>query len=350
MYKKIIFLCLLFFGTSTAVGELSAHTGTAASLPAQPVSRVNLVWQPTFEAENNLSALPVQPGVNTASPCWFSIVNEAGLIKSDVDETYIAAAKARGYRLWPLIDSGFDADRMHELLNNDTARHYVVQQLLFYTERYGFDGINLDFENIYDEDRDQLTLFVREITMALRAEGKTVSIDVTVPSTTPNWSPCYDREALAQIVDYVMLMAYDEHWRTSPVSGSVASLGWVENGIIATMQQQVPPEKLVLGIPLYMRLWTECQGKVSARTLTMPAAQALIKEKGLSPQWQADQGQYYFEYNEAGRRYRVWQEDERSLASKVALVKKYNLAGIASWRKGFESPEVWPVLAAGMAE
>ena len=171
MYKKIIFLCLLFFGTSTAVGELSAHTGTAASLPAQPVSRVNLVWQPTFEAENNLSALPVQPGVNTASPCWFSIVNEAGLIKSDVDETYIAAAKARGYRLWPLIDSGFDADRMHELLNNDTARHYVVQQLLFYTERYGFDGINLDFENIADEDRDLLTRFTADISAACTASS-----------------------------------------------------------------------------------------------------------------------------------------------------------------------------------
>ena len=350
MYKKIIFLCLLLFGTSTAVGELAAHTGRTDFLPDKPAPRVNLVWQPTFEAENNLSALPVQPGVNTASPCWFSIVNEAGLIKSDVDETYIAAAKEKGYRLWPLIDSGFDADRMHALLINDKARHYVVQQLLFYTERYGFDGINLDFENIYDDDRDQLTLFVREITMALRAEGKTVSIDVTVPSTTPNWSPCYDREALAQIVDYVMLMAYDEHWRTSPVSGSVASLGWVENGILATMQQQVPAEKLVLGIPLYMRLWTEYQGKVSARTLTMPAAQALIKEKGLMPQWQADQGQYYFEYSEAGQRYRVWQEDERSLAGKVALVKKYNLAGIASWRKGFESPGVWPVLAAGMEE
>ena len=349
MYKKIIFLCLLLFGTSTAVGELAAHTGQTDFLPDKPSSRVNLVWQPTFEAENNLSVLPVQPGVNTASPCWFSIVNENGLIKSDADETYIAAAKAKGYKLWPLIDSGFDADRMHDLLVNDMARHYVVQQLLFYTERYGFDGINLDFENIYDDDRDRLTLFVREITVALRAEGKTVSIDVTVPSTTPNWSPCYDREALAQTVDYVMVMAYDEHWRTSPVSGSVASLGWVENGILATLQQ-VPPEKLVLGLPLYMRLWTEYQGKVSARTLTMPAAQALIKEKGLIPQWQDDQGQYYFEYSEEGRRYRVWQEDERSLAGKVALVKKYNLAGIASWRKGFESPGVWPVLAAGMAK
>ena len=350
MYKKIIFLCLLLFATSTAVGELAAHKGQTTTLQDTPVTRVNLVWQPTFEAETNLSVLPVQPGVNTASPCWFSIVNEAGLIKSEADEAYVAAVKAKGYKLWPLLDSGFDAERMHALLINDKARHYVVQQLLFYTERYGLDGINLDFENIYDDDRDRLTLFVREITMALKAEGKIVSIDVTVPSATPNWSPCYDRRALAQIVDYVMLMAYDEHWRTSPVSGSVASIHWVENGVLATLQQQVPPEKLVLGIPLYMRLWTEYQGKVSARTLTMPAAQALIKEKGLMPQWQEDQGQYYFEYSEAGQRYRVWQEDERSLASKVALVKKYNLAGIASWRKGFESPGVWPVLAAGIEE
>ena len=310
---------------------------------AAGTTKINLVWQPTFEAVNNLASLDKVPGMNVIAPSWFSIVGANGFIKNSADENYVKNAHAKGYKVWALITNSFDPDLTSVVLHNPKARQYVINQLQFFIERYNLDGINLDFENIYDEDKDALTVFVREIKTALNPTGAIVSMDITVPSETSRWSTCYNRQALGETVDYMMLMAYDEHWRTSPVSGSVASIGWVENGIINTLKS-VPANKLILGIPFYMRKWEEVDGKVTAKTLTMNEAEKLIREKQLHPQWTADQGQYYFEYEEDGKLYRVWQEDARSIALKVGLADKYQLPGVAAWRKGFEKPEIWDVI------
>lgn len=306
-------------------------------------AKINLVWQPTFEAANNLAIIDKVPGMNVVAPSWFAIVGTNGFIKNCADENYVASAHAKGYKVWALITNSFDPDLTSTVLHDPKARQYVVNQLQFFIEKYNLDGINLDFENIYDEDKDALTVFVREIKTALKPTGTIVSMDITVPSETSRWSTCYNRQALGEAVDYVMLMAYDEHWRTSPISGSVASIGWVETGIINTLKS-VPANKLILGIPFYMRKWEENDGKVTAKTLTMDAAEKLIREKQLQPQWMADQGQYYFEYEEDGKLYRIWQEDARSIALKVGLADKYQLPGVAAWRKGFEKPEIWDVI------
>jgi len=306
-------------------------------------AKINLVWQPTFEAANNLAIIDKVPGMNVVAPSWFSIVSTNGFIKDCADANYVVNAHTKGYKVWALITNSFDPDLTSTVLHDPKARSYVVNQLLFFIEKYNLDGINLDFENIYDEDKDALTVFVREIKTALKPTGTIVSMDITVPSETSRWSTCYNRQALGGVVDYMMLMAYDEHWRTSPVSGSVASIGWVETGIINTLKS-VPANKLILGIPFYMRKWEENDGKVTAKTLTMDAAEKLIREKQLQPQWMADQGQYYFEYEEDGKLYRIWQEDARSIALKVGLADKYQLPGVAAWRKGFEKPEIWDVI------
>ena len=306
-------------------------------------AKINLVWQPTFEAVNNLATIDKVPGMNVVAPSWFSIVGTNGFIKDCADENYVTNAHTKGYKVWALITNSFDPDLTSAVLHDPKARSYVVNQLLFFIEKYKLDGINLDFENIYDEDKDALTVFVREIKTALKPTGTVLSMDITVPSETSRWSTCYNRQALGEVVDYMMLMAYDEHWRTSPVSGSVASIGWVETGIVNTLKS-VPANKLILGIPFYMRKWEENDGKVTAKTLTMDAAENLIREKQLQPQWMADQGQYYFEYEEDGKLYRVWQEDARSIALKVGLADKYQLPGVAAWRKGFEKPEIWDVI------
>ena len=306
-------------------------------------AKINLVWQPTFEAANNLAIIDKVPGMNVVAPSWFSIVSTNGFIKDCADANYVVNAHTKGYKVWALITNSFDPDLTSTVLHDPKARSYVVNQFLFFIEKYNLDGINLDFENIYDEDKDALTVFVREIKTALKPTGTIVSMDITVPSETSRWSTCYNRQALGGVVDYMMLMAYDEHWRTSPVSGSVASIGWVETGIINTLKS-VPANKLILGIPFYMRKWEENDGKVTAKTLTMDAAEKLIREKQLQPQWMADQGQYYFEYEEDGKLYRIWQEDARSIALKVGLADKYQLPGVAAWRKGFEKPEIWDVI------
>lgn len=347
-------LCLMALtGTACARTPGSIGPGKEKQPPVQEPYRpqkvegpVGLVWDWQAPGENasRLSREKKLPGINVLSPSWFVIGDTEGNIQvKHASLDYAPQAHAQGYKVWALITNGFDPDQTHGLLDNPAGRKNAVEGILSLAKQYQLDGINLDFENIRAEDSDRLTEFVGEIAGPLQQEGYTVSIDVTVPSDNSNWSRCYDRKALAGKVDYVMLMAYDEHSRLSPRAGSVASLPWVEKGIRNTLQE-VPAEKLVLGMPLYMRDWKEEEGKVSAKTLSMEGARKLIAEKGLVPAWRSEEGQYYFEYREQGVLHRVWQEESRSLALKNALISRYDLAGSAYWRKGLEEPDVWSTM------
>lgn len=333
-----------------ALKEYSFFTPAILDVPkkkSKNAEKISLAWQPTFDEENNMAKSKKIEGLNVVSPCWFSIENQWGLIKNQADITYAKAMQEKGYQIWPLITNSFDPDLTKEIVHNPNARKNVIKQLLMYVALYHLDGINLDFENIYDEDKDAVAQFVKEISEALHEVNVIVSIDVTVPSNVSQWSLSYDRKVYSEAVDYVMLMAYDEHWRTSPVSGSVASIGWVEQGVENTLKE-VPAEKLVLGIPFYMREWKETdqfgKTKVQARTLSMAQADELMKKHKIKPRWLADKGQNYFEFTEDEARYRVWVEDAKSIQMKLDLVHQYNLAGVAAWRKGFEKPELWTTI------
>ncbi len=289
--------------------------------------------------------------MNIVSPCWFDIINVNGFVKNKANPAYAKLVHKKGYKIWALITNSFDPAITHSVLQSKTARSYVIEQMLAYAEQYQLDGYNLDFENIEDNDRDLLTNFVKEITVALKKQKLIVSMDITVPSGEPYWSNCYDRKALGETLDYVMLMAYDEHHPHSQSMGSTASINWVKKGLESTLKN-IPAEKLVLGLPLYMRIWQQNKvtGKVTGKTLSMPQAEKLISEKNIRPQWLDSQGQYYLEYSEDNINYKVWQENKRSLQLKASLVNKYNLAGIACWRKGFETPDIWSALDDALKE
>ncbi|WP_196602751.1 glycosyl hydrolase family 18 protein [Pectinatus frisingensis] len=340
MYSIKIFIAFLlcsmmFFSTADAgIGNESQDSAK---------EKLNIIWQPTFDTANDLSRQPKIDGVNVISPSWLTIVKPNGFIKTAISENYVKRIHENGYKIWPLITNDFDKDLTHAFLNDPAAREYIIRQLVFYAEKNHFDGYNFDFENIYEQDRDALTSFIRQSAIVLHRENLTLSMDITIPSDNPVWSKCYDRKELAGPLDYLILMAYDEHSRLSSDSGSVASYDWVKKGLEATLAQGVPNDKLVLGVPLYMRLWREGEGKVTAQTLSMESAQSLIDKYNLSPHWLDDKKQYYFEYQDKNFRYRVWQEDSASLSQKLNLVSLYNLPGIASWRKGFETSDIWPL-------
>ncbi len=321
----------------------------SADRPVMTGQKINLIWQPTFDEKTDVTRVDKIKGLNVVSPSWFELIDDNGAIKNKVDVRYVRAAHVKGYQVWALITNSFDPDLTRKVLYNEQAKKNVVKQLALYARLYQLDGINLDFENIYDEDKYQLTQFVKEITDTLHGLDLKVSIDVTVPSGVSQWSACYDRSGLGKSVDYVMLMAYDEHWRTSPVSGSVASIGWVERSLLNTLKD-VPAEKLVLGVPFYMREWEEnLDGeKINVKTMTMEMAEQTIKDHQLKPEWLEDKGQYYFEYVDGDKKYRVWQEEERSMSLRVKLIDRYQLAGIAAWRKGFEKNEIWQVIDQGL--
>jgi spore germination protein YaaH len=255
--------------------------------------------------------------------------------------------------VWGVVTNSFDPDLTHIILNNSETREKIVQQILVYAKLYQLDGINIDFENVYLKDKDMLTQFVRELVPMLKEQGLIVSMDVTVKSSSENWSMCYDRKALAEVLDYMAVMTYDQHWASSPTAGSVAQLSWVEYGI-EKLLNEIPSEKLLLGLPFYTREWKEetidGKKKVSSRAISMDTAQKIIKEKNAVVTWDEKSGQNYAEYKEGQAVYRIWLEDAQSINLKSSLVHKYDLAGAAAWRRGFESEDIWKVLNNNLKE
>lgn len=310
--------------------------------------KINLTWDYMHRKMDSIGNIEPIYGVNVVSPTWFSIVNEKGEILDKGNKEYVAEYKKFGYEIWPLINNSFNPDITSKFLSSSKLRQELIEKIVKVYDYYGVDGINIDFENIYMKDKDLLTQFVRELYPIFRERGLIVSIDVTPISVSENWSLCYDRKRLSETVDYIMLMAYDQHWATSPVAGSVAQYKWVEESVKAVLNE-VPNDKLVLGIPFYSRLWTikNIDGKeeVSSKALSMEEVNDFIVENNVELIWDAESGQYCGEVIKEDVTYKIWVEDATSLQLKSSLVNKYDLAGIASWRKGFEKDDVWPVLS-----
>ncbi len=311
---------------------------------------INLSWEMMYGKRPDLKTIDKMPGLDVISPTWFEIADASGNLKNRADAEYVKWAHANGYKVWALFANNFDnPEATGAFLGNTDARDNAIRQILAFASLYKLDGINIDFENINISDKQTLVQFVREISPFMREQGLVVSMDVAVPSLSENWSMCYDRKALAEAVDYLMLMAYDQHWSASPVAGSVSQLGWTESGLKSVLKE-VPAAKLILGMPFYSRLWkeeTDSSGKktvTSQKALSMEGAKALIEENGVSAVWDEESGQHYAEYSKDGALYRIWIEDENSINLRCSLVHKYKLAGASSWKRGDASAEVWQVL------
>ncbi len=311
--------------------------------------KINLVWEMMYTKRPDLSKIENMEGLDILSPTWFQLANSQGTLINRADAKYVEWAHENGYKVWALLANDFNDPAMtRKFLNNTDSRDALIRQLLTYASLYKLDGINIDFENIYKEDKNALTQFVRELTPFLKEQGLVVSMDVTVPDGSDNWSLCYDRPALGGIVDYIMLMTYDQHWSSSPKSGSVAQISWVEKNLEKTLEL-VPANKLLLGLPFYTRLWKEEPGengkvKVTSQALTMDQARKAVIDNGGSINWDEESGQFYGEYKKDNIIYKVWLEDKNSINLKSSLVQKYDLAGAASWSRTFEQPEIWTVL------
>src|SRR5690606_24024540 len=235
-------------------------------------------------------------------------LNEKAEIQDKANRDYLSQYKRFGYQIWPLINNGFDPDRTSKLLSSSRLRENLIEKIARLYSEYGVDGINIDFENVYMKDKELLTQFVRELYPVFKEKGMVVSMDVTPISVSENWSQCYDRKRLSETVDYIILMAYDQHWSTSPVEGSVAQYSWVEESLQAVLKE-VPNEKLILGVPFYSRLWTirHIDGKeeVSSKALSMDEVNSFIEENNVELIWEEESGQYYGEVSKDGITYKI---------------------------------------------
>ncbi len=285
-------------------------------------------------------------GVNVLSPTWLEFQDPKGNLTDNGSKSYVEKAHEKGYQVWPLMSHNFrNSDWTHDILSSTKNRDNVIKQLVDFVKKYKVDGINIDIENLQQKTGPYWVQFMNELYPIMREQGIYVSTDVYVPSP---WTVHYNRAEIAKSVDYFVIMAYDEHWSGSDEAGSVGSLPWVQQAIESTLEE-VPGEKVILGVPFYARLWREDvddsgQLKLSTRALGMNAIKQELKNNQVTPLWDEVLGQYYAEYEKEGGLYRVWMEEEDSMKERVNLVSKYNLAGISGWKLGLESPETWKVI------
>ncbi|GAU79318.1 glycosyl hydrolase family 18 protein [Fusibacter sp. 3D3] len=309
-----------------------------------------LVWEAVYSKNPNTEQIPKMNGVNVVSPTWVELKTAQGDITEKVSIDYLKWSRVNNLETWILATNAFDPDLTHDFLSSYAGRKQFIDQMITLCLEYGINGINLDFENIYLKDKDILSHFVNELAWQCNEFGVTLSMDVTVMDGSDNWSKCFDRRVLGKIVDYLVIMTYDEYWASSPISGPVSSYDWVESSLMKIIKV-VPSHKVVMGLPFYTRVWTENLSneeadkvKVTSKAIGMVAQNALIAEKALSPIWNEQEGLFYVSYIEENSIHKIWVENEVTLSKKAALVKKLGLKGIACWRRGFEDISVYDML------
>lgn len=313
---------------------------------------VSLVWEYFSKYAKAPQRTEKIDGVNVVAPTFFSLSDsKKGAIVANVGQAgqnYINWAHSNGYRVWPWVaneaTNKADKDLTSEILNDYKLREKLINSIVSAVEMYNLDGINLDFENMYESDKDAYSRLVIELAPRLKELGKVLSVDVTAPDGSPDWSLCFNRNVIGDVADYVIFMAYDQHNQSSTEAGTVAGCDWVEANINKFLGQEgVKPEKIILAMPFYTRVWNVTDGGLSSSAVDMKSQSTLIPGDAKIT-WDDSLKQNLAEYEKNGRTYKVWMEDAKSLKCKLDLVKKYSLAGGAFWRKDQETSDVWKVI------
>ncbi|MBE7041968.1 MAG: hypothetical protein E7399_00535 [Ruminococcaceae bacterium] len=317
---------------------------------------IRLVWEyasrPDMEYSNENKA-------NVVSPTWFKLINEKDIevFPRDMEITenlylsdyyshdFFQKAKKGKQQVWALCSNGFEPEQTRQVLADQALRKKLIETLLTKAIDYHLDGINLDFENMYREDKDIFSQFVQECSLYAKEGGLILSADITkIEESSSFYSMCYDREALSRCTDYLMLMAYDQHPKGSNIAGPVAALDWTEDALIGVLEQ-VPASQMLLGVPFYTRIWETNEGVVvNAPAASMSQVQELMKEKSLTTVWNETEKLHYAEYQEGNSLYKIWIEDTDSCSARMDLIEQYGLSGIACWSGGYETPEIWNLI------
>ena len=326
---------------------------------------INLAWHVvTNSTANNtvLETIANTKGLTTISPTWFTVKNTSGDISSLASSQYVNYAHQSNIEVWALVkdfDGGIGSkEETYELLSKTSNRENLVNQLISAALKHDIDGLNVDFEKVSEECGEHYLQFLRELSLKCRQNEIVLSVANPIPS---KYSTQYDLEEQGKVVDYVIIMGYDEHHKESPESGPVASLAFVQTGIEDALKD-VPAEKLINAVPFYTRLWKEVlkseeelaeqEGtdaaeypyNVTSKAYGMSKIKVAIETAGAQIVVDEATGQNYAEWETDGATYKVWLEDEAALEEKLKLMKEYKLAGVAGWRLGFESSSAWELI------
>ena len=306
-------------------------------------SKVNMVWHQVTSTDANAyfaDATANMTGVNVISPTWFYLTDTSGNIASIASADYVSQAHEKGLQVWGLIDNFTQEVSTTETLSSTAARQNIISQLIQAAQDVGMDGINVDFESLSEDVGIHFLEFLRELSIECHKNNLVLSVDNPVPE---DFTSHYDRAEQGRVVDYVIIMGYDEHYVGSE-AGSVASLPWVEQGIQDTLKE-VPAKRVINAIPFYTRLWKTTGGNVTSEAIGMDQAQQTIADNNVETYWDKTTSQNYGKYDIDNSTYQIWLEDAQSVAEKVKLVSKYDLAGVSAWKLGFENNGIWQVIS-----
>lgn len=314
--------------------------------------RINLTW----DYYSIYGSAPAREGtsidgVNVVSPAFFYL-DENGNFKENIGsqgEAYIRWAHSNGYKVWAMFSNSEAAKESltvtSEIMNSYEKRQELIENIVDACVKYKLDGINVDFENMKQEDKDLYSRFIIELTPRLKEMGLVTSVDVTAPDGGETWSMCFDRHVIGDVADYIVFMAYDEYGVSSTKPGTTAGYDWVKLSLNKFLQtEEIDANKIILAVPFYTRVWTtDGSGKTTSKTVDMKNIDNVIPD-GVEKKWNDELKQNYVDYMDGENKKQIWIEDIDSLKAKVSLITENNLAGVGSWQKGMETDDVWKML------
>ena len=315
--------------------------------------KVNLTWD--YFSENNSApdrSKETIEGINVVSPSFFYLDKKGNLQENigNSGQEYIEWAHKNGYKVWPIFSNNEASTESlsitSKIVNSYKLRQKLIEELVDKCVEYKLDGINMDFENMKEEDKDMYSRFIIELTPRLKEIGLVTSVDVTAPDGGETWSMCFDRHVIGDVADYIVFMAYDEYGVSSTKPGTTSGYDWVKLSLNKFLEtEEIESQKIILAIPFYTRVWTvNGQGDIISRNTVDMKNIDKVLPNGVQKNWNDSLKQNYAEYTDGANKKQIWIEDIDSLKAKVSLINENKLAGVASWQKDMESENVWKML------
>ena len=281
-------------------------------------------------------------GLDVIAPTWYSFADNKGTINDFSEAGLVEEFHNKGLKVWPVVNDFTNDVNIKELLSSKTLRARMIERLMADASFLKYDGINVDFETITNDSSKDFLQFVRELSVECHKNNLVLSIDDYPPK---GYNSYYDMEEQGQYADYVVLMNYDEHYAGSEEPGSISSINYVKENIDSALEH-VPPEKLINALPFYTRVWgVDGNGKiVSNASVGIKETEDIIAANKAKTEWSDMYGQTVATYEKDGAKYSIWVEDAKSLKLKLDATKEKNLAGVAFWRLGYDTPDIWNVI------
>ena len=337
----------VLIGATVTAG--SASVGPAAATPATgyqiPLVVGAVPYWDEQEARNTLETHSDE--LDVASPWSYAVAADGSVqLQPDLlvagEQALAARLRELGIKVIPTVANTtaglWDSVTVSKVINDPQLRRVHVNSIVSLIESNGFDGIQIDYEDLPADDRASFSAFVTDLADAVHKAGKVLYVTVHVKEDDAGYdtrNKSQDYAAIGKAADLVCLMAYDWHWSTGP-SGPIAPYDWVQR-VLTYSVTQIPPSKILLGVGLFGYDWVG----TTATSLTWRQVVALAGQYRVDETWDVGAQSPHFSYTVHGVRHDVWYENGLSAAAKFDLARRYRLGGVELWRLGGEDPAVW---------